>query len=307
MPNDLARFDRIRTAAGLEMAPAGQPAHAALSASAEQAAAPGGIRPLFFNGDRQRLFGVFYEPFGERRTGSPILVCPPIGHEYVRSYKAIRKLCGRLSQSGFAVFKFDYAGLGDSYGDGSEADVAEWRNNIRTAAAELCRASGQSEITVVGLRFGAALAAGVRLEGSVVSSLVLWDPIVNGAGYLAELRQLHRVCLVDTLRYRTPQSGRTSDSEILGFRFPPRLQASMGQLSLLNKPFPYSNCFLVTSSQTPEYDELTQSLNRNTKGRFTHETVSEPAGWDDSRQVESALTANRAVAAINAKIAGGFV
>jgi len=81
----------------------------------------------------------------------------------------------------------------------------------------------------------------------------------------------------------------------------------MAQLNLLNKPFPYNNCYLVTSSQTPEYEALAQSLTRNTRGRFTREFVTEPAGWADSRQVESALTANRMVAAISAKIASGFV
>jgi hypothetical protein len=81
----------------------------------------------------------------------------------------------------------------------------------------------------------------------------------------------------------------------------------MARLSLLDKAFPYNNCFLLTSSQTPEYEAFAQSLNRNTRGRFTREFVSEPCGWDDFRQVETALTANRAVAAITAKIAGGFV
>ena len=78
-------------------------------------------------------------------------------------------------------------------------------------------------------------------------------------------------------------------------------------MNLLNRPFPYENCVLVTSSQGPEYEAFTHSLNRNTKGRFTREFVAEPAGWDDYRQVESALSANRTVAAISVKIANGFV
>jgi uncharacterized protein len=288
--NEPAKLPQNRTAAMLEM-PVGRT----------------GVRPLFFNAEPKRLFGVYYEPKAERGAGSPVLICPPIGHEYVRTYNTIRKLCGRLSDSGFGVLKFDYCGMGDSYGDGSESHVGEWRDNIRAAASELGRLSGQTEITIVGMRFGATLAAGVRLEGVIARSLVLWDPIIEGAGYLAELRQLHAACLVDTLRFRRPQPHRTSDGELLGFRFPARLQESMVPLNLLNKPFPYNNCFLVTSSQTPEYEALAQSLTRNTRGRFTREFVTEPAGWADSRQVESALTANRMVAAISAKIASGFV
>jgi uncharacterized protein len=305
--NDIANSDRNHTSVTFEAAFAGRPANAPHSEHPKPVLSQTGVRPVFFNGESKHLFGAFYEPVAQQLGGTPVLICPPIGHEYVRCYNPIRKLCGRLAQNGFGVLKFDYCGLGDSYGDGSEVDISEWRDNIRAAAKELCRRSGQTDITIVGLRFGATLAAGIRFEGVVARSFVIWDPIVSGNTYLTKLRELHQACLVDSLRYRTLQPHRTTDTELLGFRYPSRLQNSMSALSLLNKPFPYNNCFLLTSNQSPEYDELIQSLNRNTKGRFTHEMVQEPAGWDDTRQVESALVANRAVAAISAKIAGGFV
>jgi hypothetical protein len=304
--NEVAKFDEIHTAVTFETAFAGRPANVGSTESAEVPAVHP-VRTFFFNGEQKPLFGAYYEPTTSQPAGLPVLVCPPTGHEYVRCYNAVRKLCGRLAQGGFGVLKFDYCGLGDSYGDGSEADVPEFRDNIRAAAAELARQSGKAEITIVGVRFGATLAAGMRFEGITVRNLVLWDPIVDGASYLASLRDLHQACLVDSIRYRKLQPHRTTENELLGFRFPANLQTSMSQLNLLNKPFPYNNCFLLMSWQSPESDELIQSLGRNTRGRFTHEFVQESAGWDDVRQVESALAANRAVAAISAKMAGGFV
>jgi uncharacterized protein len=304
--NEVANFEEDHTAVTFETAFAGRPANVGSSEPAESSAGPP-VRPFFFNGDQKRLFGAYYEPTTKQAANLPVLVCSPTGHEYVRCYNAVRKLCGRLTQNGFGVLKFDYCGLGDSYADGSEADVPEFRDNIRAAAAELARRSGKTEITIVGVRFGATLAAGMRFEGMTVRNFVLWDPVVDGASYLAGMRELHQACLVDSIRYRKLQPHRTTENELLGFRYPAKLQASMSQMSLLNKPFPYNNCFLLTSSHLAEYDELTQSLGRNTKGRFTHDAVQEPAGWDDVRQVESALAANRAVAAISAKMAGGFV
>lgn len=306
MLNEVPKFDGNHTAVTFEIAFAGRPANIGSPEPAEPAA-HSGVCPFFFNGNQKPLFGAYYEPTTSKPAGLPVLICPPTGHEYVRCYNAIRKLCGRLAQSGFGVLKFDYCGLGDSYGDGSEVDVPELRENIRAAAAELARRSGKTEITIVGVRFGATLAAGMRFEGVAVRNMVLWDPVVDGAAYLAGLRALHQACLVDSIRYRKLQPHRTTDNELLGFRYPAGLQSSMSQLSLLNKPFPYNNSFLLSSSHTSEYDELTQSLSRNTRGRFTHEVVQEPAGWEDVRQVESALAANRAVAAISAKLAGGFV
>jgi uncharacterized protein len=304
--NEVAKFDENHTAVTFETAFAGRPVNVGSTEPADVPAVHP-MHPFYFNGEQKPLFGAYYEPTTSRPAGLPVLVCPPTGHEYVRCYNSVRKLCGRLAQSGFGVLKFDYCGLGDSYGDGSEADVPEFRDNIRAAAAELSRRSGKAEITIVGMRFGATLAAGMRFEGITARNLVLWDPIVEGASYLTSLRDLHQACLVDSIRYRKLQPHRTTQNELLGFRYPAKLQTSMSQLSLLNKPFPYNDCFLLTSSQSTEYDELTQSLGRNTRGRFTHEFVQEPAGWDDVRQVESALAANRAVAAISAKMAGGFV
>ncbi len=262
------------------------------------------LRPFFF---ADGLFGAYYAPRDAAGGTLPVLVCPPVGHEYVRSYNAIRKLCERLSRGGIPAFKFDYRGLGDSHGLAGEGDVEQWRDDLCAAAAELARLAGKSEITIVGLRLGAALAAGVRIDGATVRNLILWDPVVDGAGYLATLRRMHEMCLVDTRRFREQQPHRLQDDERLGFPLPPAAQASIAALRLLNRPFPYDNCCLVTSSASTEYTLLAGDVRRNTRGRFTHEVVAEPGAWDDHGRIESALIANRVVAAIAAKIASGFV
>jgi len=264
-------------------------------------------RPLFFHAEPQRLFGVSYQPNAKTCVGPAVLICSPFGNEYVRSYNAIRKLCERLDLNGFPVLKFDYCGLGDSYGDGTGADVDEWRANIRAAASELCRQSGQTQITVVGLRLGAALAAGITLDGVALKNLVLWDPVVDGADYLAELERAHRLCLTDTYRFRRPQRHRLTHTERLGFRFPVRMQQSIAELNLLNKPYPYDNCFLVTSAERAEYELLARTLSRNTRGRFSRELVKESTGWGDYGQAETTLRINRTITTITNKISNGFV
>jgi uncharacterized protein len=261
--------------------------------------------PFFF--DEGRLFGVYYSNEPDRSGESPVLICPPVGHEYVRSYNAIRKLCERLSREGIAVLKFDYCGLGDSCGDGHDVGVDEWRQNIRAAAAELSQRTGRNRITVVGLRMGAALAAGLRVEGVAINNLVLWDPIVDGASHLAELQRLHRLCLTDTRRFRKKRPDGWTETELLGFRYSPATQKSIAKMGLLNRPYPYENCFLATSNRLPEYDELAKTLDRNTKGRFTQEVVPDVAEWDDHGRIEAALVCHRIIAAIAKKIGNGFV
>ena len=131
---------------------------------------------------------------------------------------------------------------------------------LRAALKELGRLTGETELTVVGMRLGKALATGTRVEGVSVQSLVLWDPVVDGAAYNALLAQLHRACLADTLRFRKPQLDRLAEGELLGFRWPVRLAESVAALNLLNRPFPYENCFLATSEESAEIERLKQSL-----------------------------------------------
>jgi pimeloyl-ACP methyl ester carboxylesterase len=264
-------------------------------------------RPLFFNPEPQRLFGVYYQPTANITVGPAVLICPPFGNEYVRSYNAIRKLCERLSQNGFPVLKFDYCGLGDSYGDGTKANVGEWRANIRAAASELCRQCGQTRITVVGLRLGAALAAGIVLDGIELTNLVFWDPVVKGADYLAELERAHRLCLTDTFRFRRTQRHRLTHTERLGFRFPLQMQQSIAELNLLDKTYSYENCFLVTSAERAEYESMAENLNRDLRRRFTREFVKESTGWGEYSQAETTLRINRTVTSIANKISNGFV
>jgi len=265
-------------------------------------------KPLFFGDGARRLYGVYYAS-SSAAGGPAVLVCPPIGHEYVRSCFAIRKLCERLAGNGFSVLRFDYSGLGNSSGggDGDEADVKLWRSDIRTAAVELSGLSGQKDLTLVGLRLGAALAVGLQPEGVSIKNLVMWDPVIDGADFLTDLRRLHELCLRDTRKYRRPQPARTSDAELVGFRFPATLRESIKSLRLGGRSYPYENCFLVTSSERPEYAEFSNSVQRNTRGRFTRQTVADPTEWDDYSHVEFALIATRGVAAIADKIANGFV
>lgn len=97
------------------------------------------------------------------------------------------------------------------------------------------------KISVVGLRFGAAL-AGRRLRPQ---ALVLWDPVLDGARYLRELGALHARVLADQRRffYTWPvavcsrlgrlapalaQARASRPDELVGVPFGPALRAEIG-------------------------------------------------------------------------------
>ena len=114
----------------------------------------------------------------------------------MRSHWAFRRLSELLVSEGCHVLRFDYFGTGDSAGNCEEARLLNWVDDICTAYLELKEISGAREITLVGLRFGAVLAAKASVKNIKVKELILWDPVVNGKDYINGLKRMQEKLLV---------------------------------------------------------------------------------------------------------------
>jgi pimeloyl-ACP methyl ester carboxylesterase len=102
----------------------------------------------------------------------------------MRAHRAFRQLNTLLNRAGANVLRFDYSCTGDSGGSGEEATVEEWMEDIDWAVDELMDNARSESISILGLRWGATLAALATQERDEVDHLVLWDPIVSGEEYL---------------------------------------------------------------------------------------------------------------------------
>jgi exosortase A-associated hydrolase 2 len=187
--------------------------------------------PFYFGKEGRKLFGCFHQPPHETARRGAVLICQPIGHEYINSHRALRQLAVRLAEAGFSVLRFDYYGCGDSAGEFEQGSITRWLEDISTAVAELRVRAGVFQICVVGLRLGATLAA---LSGSwreVFESLVLWEPVIDGRGYLKELTSLHQEMLRFRPRSKRPRRSEAS-LEVLGFPLSRHLHAQLDELDL---------------------------------------------------------------------------
>ncbi|HTB65234.1 MAG TPA: alpha/beta hydrolase [Steroidobacteraceae bacterium] len=134
---------------------------------------------------QRRLFAIHEAAVAT--TGAPraAVLCYPWGAEYTYAHRSVRQLALKLALSGCHTLRFDYFGTGDSGGDEFEADLAGCESDVEAAMEALTDIAGTSQVTLIGLRAGANIAAGVAARhASIVEALVLWDPIV------AELRSL---------------------------------------------------------------------------------------------------------------------
>ena len=144
---------------------------------------------FFFGQAGESLLGVYYPPDpGATQRRHSVLLCPPFGQEYLRSHRAFRQLALLLARDGFHVLRFDYFGTGDSEGLIADASIDRWLNDIGMAERELINITGCERRSLVGLRLGSSLAL---LHSSCAAeanwdSVCLWEPVVNGANYLAD-------------------------------------------------------------------------------------------------------------------------
>jgi pimeloyl-ACP methyl ester carboxylesterase len=203
--------------------------------------------PFYFRRSDKPLFGCYHEPPTNRRRQVGVLICQPVGHEYVNSHRALRQLANRFSEAGFPVLRFDYYGCGDSSGSTEDSSVAQWLKDISAAIAELRQRAGVFRVCLVGLRLGAALAALAAAQRRDVESMVLWDPVVEGGRYFADLCLLEK----EMLRFR-PKRRRTERAtdglEILGFPWPHFLISEVESINLRTIAGGFAKNMLVMQS-----------------------------------------------------------
>jgi alpha/beta superfamily hydrolase len=135
------------------------------------------MTPFYFGASDQRLYGVYEAAHNRNARDQAVVLCNPVGNEHIHAHRTMRSLSTQLSKAGIHVLRFDYFGTGDSSGEVCEGDPQRWCDDIRSAALELREMTGAARMSLVGLRFGANLAARVAADLPNVVSLVLWDPL----------------------------------------------------------------------------------------------------------------------------------
>lgn len=146
---------------------------------------------FWFGPAARPLAGRLHLPADGRSRGGVVL-CPGLGWDRTVGHRALRLLSLQLAGAGLAALTVDYDGTGESWGDHADPGRVEaWLASIAAAVGWL-RTQGVRDVTLVGLRHGATLAAHAARSADA-SALVVWDPVVSGRQFVRLLRGFDRL------------------------------------------------------------------------------------------------------------------
>ena len=261
------------------------------------------MKPFFFGSPAKPLFGVYNPPADGLPPRGAVVVCYPFGPEYLRSHRALRELAVQLAATGHHVLRFDYFGCGDSSGATEEGNLDQWVDDIAQGVEELREASGRSRVCVLGLRFGATLAALGASLNPLIDRLVLWDPILSGREYLDELDRRNHAFMEGRTRPPGWVEAHPPD-EVLGTPLPASLRASIEGVDLLALGKLHARSLLVLSTESTS--RLAPFLEHLGKigAAAEHENIPSPPLWLKQDQVDRALVPHQVIQRIAGWLSG---
>jgi hypothetical protein len=171
--------------------------------------------PLWLGQPGRCLYAGLHRPQGCGGVG--VVLAGPLLAEQPRSRRLMFEIAGALVAQGLACLRFDYFGTAESEGEGECHDLDAMHADLDLAVAELRKRTKVARTVLMAWR-GAALVASDWALRNAIDLLVLCDPIMDGAAWLAELEAADRRERVSPDRY--PHGGGAegpADGQLLGF------------------------------------------------------------------------------------------
>jgi exosortase A-associated hydrolase 2 len=245
-------------------------------------------RFLELNGER--IFAALHRPV--RPTAQAVVMCHPLGEEKLWAHRVFVSFARDLAAAGFAVLRFDFRGEGDS--DRSFEDV-DFETRIEDACLAVDAAfdlnSGVTDITLLGLRLGASVAAVAAMRREGVSRLVLWDPVVDGSAYMQNVLRMNLMFQMGlhhkVLENRDALVARLARGETVNIEGYELTEALFRQVSdfrlgdVLPRFAGETLIVQISPSETPAKPELVELAERT--GRVRLEIVHEESFWKEIR------------------------
>ena len=191
---------------------------------------------FFLDARPGRRFCLYHPPQGRARGA--VLHVPAHAEEMNKSRRMVARQARMLAGSGLGVLQIDLYGCGDSDGLSADARWEIWRDDVLLALAWL-RERIDGPLSLWGLRLGCLLALDAAQARGDLASIVLWQPVPEGATYLTQFLRLRLAADMltsagaagDTGTLRKELAGGAS-LEIAGYTITPALAKAIDDASI---------------------------------------------------------------------------
>lgn len=242
----------------------------------------------FVERNGERVFACLHVPPHAPRQA--VVICHPLGEEKLWSHRVLVSFAREISAAGVLAVRFDFRGEGDSDREFQDSDL-ESRVEDARRVVQFTRElhPSVSEVTLLGLRFGACVAARAAGCCDGISRLVLWDPVTDGDAYMQSVLRLNLMYQMaqfrkvlenrEALVARLAQGGTVN---IEGYELAEPLFRQCSEFRLSATLAEFSGDVLavqVSQGETPPKPELTSLA--EALPRFRTERVQEESFWKE--------------------------
>lgn len=206
--------------------------------------------PVSFEG----CSGSFHRARGTRG----VVICSSFGFEDICARKSLVLLAHDLAARGVNVLRFDYFGTGDALGGPLHPQQVEnWIANIRAAADWLKVNAHVTDVSLVGLRLGALLAAKAAPAIDDLSQLTLIAPPLNGKAWLREA-QAFSAMIAPPLGETEARSSANNEIALAGYRMTGETAASIKALAWPSFDTLPASVLILSREQTQEAEAVAE-------------------------------------------------
>ena len=208
------------------------------------------VQPFYLGAPGRQGFGL-YHPASGAQSGQALLICPSFGTEDVNPHASLRQLAEAVARRGTPVLRLAYPGTSDAPGDADTPELFQaWQDGIADGVAALRELSCTPNITVLGLRLGALLAALAAPRCGTLHDFIAVAPVVSGRAYVREMKALHMAGLAGQ---QMPPTDGTPVFESGGFVMAEATHQALSAVDVLKlETAPAPRALLIERSQSAQ-------------------------------------------------------
>ena len=137
-------------------------------------------KAITINANQLYLSGALHLPVGTQHRKVPLIV---LLHGFVGSkvgeHRLFVKAARYFTEKGYAVFRFDFSGCGESDGDYADVTVTKQLSEVQAVLNYVSVLPGidANNITLIGHSLGGAVASLTAAKDRRIRKLILWSPV----------------------------------------------------------------------------------------------------------------------------------